>query len=376
MIRVNHLAKYQVILTTRSPVFIGSGMEVTKKEYYYDHSKKRVHILNLEKFIRLIVDKGLSDAYEAYVLRGAYREYLADFLRDHRISRAEIEAITDYIIDSADALPPEHSLKEIKLFMRNAYQQPYIPGSSLKGALRTALLVKMLHEDGDKRNKSADLFLMAIRSQQQRNRNYAKEATARIEENYINTLGQNRKKTGDAVNSLMRGISVSDSQPVRDTDAMILCGKNDLSVTGNIKPLNVVRECLRPNVKVSFDLCLDSSILKKIDIGYIQAAIRDFGAYYAENFDSKFKKPVSAAAEKFQDTLILGGGAGFFSKTIVYALLGQTRGLKFVSDYMQNQFRQHKHEMDLETGISPHRLKHTFYRRQSYHYGVCGVEIL
>jgi len=375
MIKINHLAKYQLVLTTRSPVFIGSGVEVTKKEYYYDHSKKRVHILNLEKFIRLIVDKGLSDAYEAYVLRGAYHVYLADFLREHRINRAEIEVITDYIIDSADALPPEYSLKGIKLFMRNAYQQPYIPGSSLKGALRTALLVKMLHEDGDKRKLNADQFWTATKDRPG-DRNNAKRAVEQIEENYINTLGLNRKKTGDAVNSLMRGISVSDSQPVQDTDAMILCGKNDLSVTGNIKPLNVVRECLRPNVKVSFDLCLDSSILKKIDIGYIQAAIRDFGAYYAENFDSKFKKPVSAAAEKFQDTLILGGGAGFFSKTIVYALLGQTRGLKFVSDYMRNQFRQHKHEMDLETGISPHRLKHTFYRRQSYHYGVCGVEIL
>jgi len=374
MIRVNHLAKYQMVLTTRSPVFIGSGLEVTKKEYYYDHSKKQVHILNLEKFIRLIVDMKLSDAYEAYVLRGAYNFYLADFLREHRINRAEIEAITDYIIDSADALPPEHSLKGIKLFMRNAYQQPYIPGSSLKGALRTAILVKMLHEDGDKRKRNADEFLTATRDRPG-DRNNAKEATARIEENYINILGLNRKKTGDAVNSLMRGISVSDSQPIRDTDAIILCGKNDLSVAGNIKPLNVVRECLRPNVKVSFDLCLDSSILKNIDIDYIQTAIRDFGAYYAENFDNKFKKPMGAVAENFQDTLILGGGAGFFSKTFVYALLGQTRGLKFVSDYMRNQFRQHKHEMDLETGISPHRLKHTFYRHQSYHYGVCGVEI-
>jgi CRISPR-associated protein Csm5 len=374
MIKMNHLAKYQLVLTTRSPVFIGSGIEVTKKEYYYDHSKKHVHILNLEKFIRLIVDKELSDAYEAYVLRGASRVYLADFLREHRINRAEIAAITDYIIDSADALPPEHSLKGIKLFMRNACQQPYIPGSSLKGALRTALLVKMLHEDGDKRKLNADQFWTATKDRPG-DRNNAKRAVEQIEENYINTLGLNRRN-GDAVNSLMRGISVSDSQPIRDIDAMILCGKNDLSITGNIKPLNVVRECLRPGVKVSFDLCLDSSILKKIDIDYIQSAIRDFGAYYAENFDSKFKKPVGAVAEKFQDTLILGGGAGFFSKTIVYALLGQTRGLKFVSDYMQNQFRQHKHEMDLETGISPHRLKHTAYRRQSYHYGVCGVEIL
>jgi CRISPR-associated protein Csm5 len=374
MIKMNHLAKYQLVLTTRSPVFIGSGIEVTKKEYYYDHSKKHVHILNLEKFIRLIVDKELSDAYEAYVLRGASRVYLADFLREHRINRAEIAAITDYIIDSADALPPEHSLKGIKLFMRNACQQPYIPGSSLKGALRTALLVKMLHEDGDKRKLNADQFWTATKDRPG-DRNNAKRAVEQIEENYINTLGLNRRN-GDAVNSLMRGISVSDSQPIRDIDAMILCVKNDLSITGNIKPLNVVRECLRPGVKVSFDLCLDSSILKKIDIDYIQSAIRDFGAYYAENFDSKFKKPVGAVAEKFQDTLILGGGAGFFSKTIVYALLGQTRGLKFVSDYMQNQFRQHKHEMDLETGISPHRLKHTAYRRQSYHYGVCGVEIL
>ena len=376
MIKLNHLAKYRLVLTVRSPVFIGSGLEVTKKEYYFDQRGKQVHILNLEKFIRLIVDKGLSDAYENYILRGAYNVYLDGFFRDHNVSRPEIEAITDYKINSADALTPEHSLKGIKLFMRDSSQQPYIPGSSLKGALRTAILAKMLLDDDDQREENASLFLSAIRDQQAGGRNYAKRATEQVEGNYINTLGLNRKRPADAVNSIMRGVSVSDSLPVRDRDAMILCGKRDLSVSGVVKPLNVVRECLKPGVKVVFDLSLDSSIPSGINLNYIKEAIRAFSSYYAGNFDSRFRKPAKAVAENYQDALILGGGAGFFSKTFAYELLGKAEGLKFVSNYMNRQFPRHKHEKDLETGISPHRLKYTVYRNQSWHFGICGVEIL
>ncbi len=376
MIEMNHLAKYQLVLTVRSPVFAGSGLEVAKKEYYFDQRNKQVHILNLEKFIGLIVGKGLMDAYENYILRGAWNVYLDGFFRDHNISRTEIEAITSYKIDSADALTPEHSLKEIKLFMRDSAQRPYIPGSSLKGALRTAILAKMLLDDSGKRDRNAGLFLSAIRDgRQPGDRNYAKKATEQVEEYYLHTLGLNKNKPKDAVNSVMRGVSVSDSLPVRDKDAMILCGKRDLSVAGLVKPINVVRECLRPGVKVFFDLCLDSSIPSGIDLNYIKEAIRDFGSYYAGSFDSRFKKPAGAAAEKFQNALILGGGAGFFSKTFAYELLGRAEGLKFVSNYMKNSFRLHKHEKDLETGISPHRLKYTVYRNQSWHFGVCGVEI-
>lgn len=375
MIKLNHLAKYQLVLTARSPVFIGSGLEVTKKEYYFDQRGKQVHILNLEKFIRLIIDKGLLDAYENFILRGAYNVYLDGFFRDRNISRSDIEAVTDYKIDSADALTPEHSLKGIKLFMRDSSHLPYIPGSSLKGALRTAILAKMLLDDNGRRERNAGLFLSAIHGRQAGGRNYAKQATEQVEENYINTLGLNRKRLADAVNSIMRGVSVSDSLPVRDKDAMILCGKRDLSVAGVVKPLNVVRECLKPGVKVFFDLSLDSSIPSGIDLNYIKEAIRDFGSYYAGNFDRRFRKPADAAAEKYQDALILGGGAGFFSKTFAYELLGKAEGLKFVSNYMKGQFPRHKHEKDLETGISPHRLKYTVYRNQSWHFGICGVEI-
>jgi len=92
MIKLDHLAKYRLVLTARSPVFIGSGLEVTKKEYYFDRRGKQVHILNLEKFIRLIIDKGLLDAYEKFILRGAYNVYLDGFFQDHNVSRTEIES--------------------------------------------------------------------------------------------------------------------------------------------------------------------------------------------------------------------------------------------------------------------------------------------
>jgi len=80
-------------------------------------------------------------------------------------------------------------------------------------------------------------------------------------------------------------------------------------------------------------------------------------------------------AERYQDCLFLGGGVGFFSKTIVYPALGFDKGLIFAADEMQDQFRKHGHDLDEAEGISPHMMKYARYKGKLYHYGVCGVQI-
>ncbi len=375
MIKKGHLENYSLTLISKAPVFIGSGKEITKKEYYFNGRNKQIHIINFHKFMELLIERNLIDEYEKYILHS--RNYLDSFFIGNRITAKEINEITDYTINSGDAIVEGYSLKNIQQFIRDSYDRPYIPGSSLKGAIRTILLIKMILDDKNTRlseNNANKLMQCAQRDKHNmRSKRYLKREIETIEANYLHKLGLNEKRADNAVNSLMRGISISDSGSIA-FDNMVLCSKKDLSTKGNIKTINNVRECIKPGSNIEFKLTLDKSILKTIDLDFIKSAINTFGEYYSQEIDSKFEKPFNAVDENFENAIILGGGAGFFSKTIVYPLLGR-HALGFVSDYMSNNFRQHKHEKDKHIGISPHMLKHTEYEGKSYHFGVCGIDI-
>jgi len=76
----------------------------------------------------------------------------------------------------------------------------------------------------------------------------------------------------------------------------------------------------------------------------------------------------------FSQVLFLGGGAGYFSKTVSYPYCGKM-GLSEVCRQMQGQFRNHYHHLDEQRGISPHTMKYALYRGLYYPYGLCKVEL-
>ena len=72
---------------------------------------------------------------------------------------------------------------------------------------------------------------------------------------------------------------------------------------------------------------------------------------------------------------VLGGGAGFFSKSLAYPYLGINDGLKWTSKYLDAAFNKHKHWQDEELGISPHTLKYGKYMQQLSAFGACEVMV-
>ena len=62
------------------------------------------------------------------------------------------------------------------------------------------------------------------------------------------------------------------------------------------------------------------------------------------------------------NTVWLGGGAGFVSKTVIYSLFGDD-GIKLVPEiFAKTGVQNHKHNKDKSLGVSPHILKLTSYR--------------
>ena len=352
---------FDLILTAWSPLFIGNGNRYTKKEYLHNRLNGKVSFFDTQKFFSFLVERNLVEKYTQFMLSG--QSSLWEFLtRDCRIPDTDLKPLTRYQVAVGDALDASHSLKEIHAFQRDAYGRAYVPGSSVKGALRTAWLLDAVLDD------RAGNHTLPPPSKNKK--------VAFPEEDYVNLLRLSQKQRSDAVNSIFRGIQISDSQPIPDKQ-MMLAGKIDSSTDGGTHSINLCRECVAPSTHIRFRLTLDQSILKgRITKETLEHAIQRYDAYYQQTYGRKFTPPAGSVSLPQQPYLILGGGAGFFSKSLAYPYLGEKLGLRWTADQMTQMFRGHKHERDAENGISPHTMKYARFNGRFYPYGYCGVSIV
>lgn len=357
-----HLETYKLTVTTRAPLFIGSGKACAKTDYVLSPDNAKILRLDQRKLFALLANGGLADKYETFILnRGTdMRSFL---MQTCGLTWPEVEKLALYSVHSRDALDERHSLKNILLFNRDASDRPFIPGSSIKGALRTAYLYGKISSDG---GKAAEPFGGKL----------TKWSTVN-EAKYINTLqyaNDSKGKTrGDMVSSIFRGVMISDSLPI-DQTCMMLTDKIDIKPDGTQKKLNVCRECVKPDTDVTFMLTLDRSVVgNAVTPVVLLDALNRFAGYYIDTYFTKWKIDIP-----FNDAdhfMLLGGGAGFFSKTLAYPLYGSNAG-KLVQDFMTDSFRKHKHEEDMgRWRISPHTMKYAAYNGRLYLMGLCEVNL-
>ena len=368
MTELEHLQVYDLVLTTLAPLYVGSGQRYTKKEYLYRAQSSEVSFLDRQKFFDFLARRNLVDAYEQFMLGPDSNLYL--FLtKDCGLLWSEIEPFIRCRVFAADALDGEHSLKEILAFQRDAWGRVFVPGSSVKGALRTAWLLNEILETKDGPHWLPD-------------GTSGRNAISFPEEKYINRLRLDEKNPKSAVNSLFRGIMISDSGAIPDTSLM-LADKLDAMPDGGTHSLNLCRECAAPGTKLRFRLTLDQSVLQgRISAGSLLQAVSRFDEYYRRTYLSAFTPPPGTQAMPHTPYLVLGGGSGFFAKSLAYPYLGREEGLTWTARQMKRMFpnrgkRNPHHEKDQrEYGISPHTMKYTRYRQKLYHFGLCEVAIL
>ena len=354
MIQQGHLQVFELQLETKSPVFIGNGKSYTKKEYLFDPKRKIVSFLDEQKFFTYLVRHGLTDDYERFILRDVGKNLFSFLQNDCRVSREDMEALIRCRIDAADALDEDHTLKEIQQFVCNPAGQVYVPGSSIKGALRTALLKALLLKNPPKNPDPQIPF----------------DRKASFEPAYFHTLSLKPGRQ-NPLNSILQGVRISDSAPISDRQ-LALTRKIDEFPDETYNSINICRECIRPGTRICCTLTLDQSILhdgKYVDT--ILEAIAKTSQFYQVSVLRHYPQASNYMNSK---TLLLGGGVGFQSKTVTEPYYGQN-ALDVTSKILSNAFRKHHHERDVEEGISPRALKQTDFNSASYPFGVCEVTI-
>lgn len=385
---------YKIILTTNGLVHIGNGNSYGKKEYFAA-GNNRIAVLDAPHFV-----SGLNaDELEDYCrfLEEDSRTSLQDFLDRHPRLKARATKSVKYHAEMTLTKAPRGSLQffDVKQFIKDAYNQPYVPGSSVKGMLRTAILTYLIQN-----NRKG--FLRLYDSEMARGRDRGR-ACRTIEHEAFR-----KDDTGVAATSdIMRYISVSDSSPL-STDDLVFAKKYDKFskqdsgrhrraigrasrnpeyFKGN--DLNIYRECLKPGTRVTLSLDIDERIdaflpgLTLDGNGLIKILESSF-ALYKQCFLDSFElddqpgegngesatsdgrcryiyeggpfagkrcrnaagetgycgiHADKAAAQTKQITCYLGGGVDFDSKTVINALFENNRDrVREISNILYAQF--------------------------------------
>lgn len=360
------LKKYHGRLTVKGPTFVGNGEKLLKKEYVLSHYNTRINVLDQVKAYAFFKSKGMSSDYEKFMMNDP-RSDLFHFMKDKRLGIQDIRSCFKYSLDAGDALQDHDNKREIHVFIKDPYGNPYVPGSSIKGMLRSILLDEdiMASSDGY-RSEQTKIGTRLCSIGKVGKRELAQESNA-VEVRCFNTLHRYDLKPYDAVNDIMSGVVISDSEPLSVED-LVICKKMDLRTDGKENPLPIARECLKPGTIIDFDMTIDTSIahIKSSDI---MKAVRDFDDIYMECFSNKFN--VDALDGK---SVFLGGGCGFVSKTFIYPLFGKDKGVQITADILEKQFRG-KHRNDRARNVSPHVMKCTRYEGKLMQMGLCQLTL-
>ena len=403
--RKNSIVQKEYELECLSPVHIGSGETLKAFEYLYDKGQETAYFLDEAKWIAFLEQHQLMDAFARYLetvsraleKKSPYKgQYVWEWLREKGITNEKIRSLG---IRQAKAVADtmqgkKDNLNDIACQISMTDGRPYLPGSSLKGAMRTGILYHLLQENTTLKKTCWQKVKAELGKEDDKGRSInfkqQKKDWGMIVQNLENDLlgqlqsphvDERRKKLTPQVKSVMRGLIVSDAVCDSGQETIIL-KKIDASEYVDItrmkeKTLPLSRECIPAGAKFRFRVAMDQAMLQEIgirDANEIWEMCHEFVSFgldiQKKVFGGDYEKEFQ---EAYEANLMLGGGTGFLSKSLLYALAPSEKEARdVVKYYLSRAFRQHRHE-ELDQQISPRTLKLTRTRKSSSLMGLCRV---
>ena len=296
------LKHYRVKIRVLSPIHIGSGEKIKKKEYIYMPWNHRVIIPNVEKMYEDVCARGWEKEFTSFLMDSRNGEMpLSTWLAQKKLREADYEAWKLYEMDAGEAFVDRTSRQqEIDAFVKDAYGLPYVPGSSVKGMFRTALLVWEIQKKPEAFWQICQEIQMSAPRKAKR-KDYLSRETQKLEQQILYTLSRDEKKLSSAVNDCLAGLHVGDSESI-STDQLTLSQKIDYTLDGKQKPLPLLRESLIPGTEICFPLSIDTQLCP-YDINDLLEAAEVFQQVCNQYFYSRFHRTVTAGHAVFLDLL-------------------------------------------------------------------------
>lgn len=282
---------YVVTLTTEGLVHIGTGEKMGKKDYFRSDGDT-VAVINPAKFANLLTPEQM-ETYCKF-LEEPSRFGLEDFLSSDPTLKDKAKKSIAYQCAGRLAKGRHNTNQyfEVASCIKDVYGRPYVPGSSVKGMLRTALLNSIILAD---RSRYEVLY------DRSKVRNASKEAGQGIEHKAFFQAGLT-EQFQNAVNDIMRYISVSDSEPLSSADLVFAKKYDKFAKTDNGQhkrnrsrfsntassegnEISLYRECIKPGTRITFSLDIDARIDEHLPFGFGSLDAKKLQAVLQENAD-------------------------------------------------------------------------------------------
>lgn len=402
----------KMCLKVVTPINISDGIVLGAKDYLYDSRRQKVFFLNLHQWHMFIYKHMLLEKYESYLANFRDKQSLLEWLR---MQGYDIDDVRTVITSEAQATvnlmdnEKKKTLNDINRHIQQPDGSLYVPGSSIKGVFRTAILYKLLQKRQDikskywcyikqqvdiiktlleEERKPRELQIMPYSVIKKKKDQAAKEIdkqTASLESELLHTLRLKDDKernisNKNAVCSAMRGLQVSDTYASRNMQTAILQkidGGFDKFGKASPKKLPIFRECMLPKAELFFDVKIEKAVMSTIGINTVDDLLKATHSFFAAVTDLLQQAFGKEYQEAFQGVaagnMFLGGNTGFLSKTLLAMLAPDKDTAKnTIKVLLDKSFKNHKHLLR-DKIIAPRTLKCTNYNGKLMLMGVAEV---
>lgn len=325
---MSNIIRNKMKLEVLTPLHIGGAdykSKLDKKEYIFDKDKKTLTLIDNEKFIAFLIKKNLFEKYIVYIENNVNAKVMIQNRNINLFNFLKANNIDKDIQDFRKKAPIKldmniENMNDIKLMLRDVQGKPYIPGTSIKGALINLLLVDYIIKNREKFSKEKRIILSECKKTNDDRsirglKNDIKKIVNQIEKSIIYSDNKSLEK------SKKFGISVSDSYSFSNTRTNFYQDIDEKRTNkpgeDKSRPMPVAREYIISNSIFDFDITLDIDLLEesKLKIKNIDDLIDSI-----ENAMSYLINVLEDKNSPRTENLVLGANTGFLQKTIVYAL--------------------------------------------------------
>ncbi|MGC9188962.1 MAG: type III-A CRISPR-associated RAMP protein Csm5, partial [Sulfurihydrogenibium sp.] len=287
-----------------SPTHIGNGNKLSNWNYSYDEKQKILKVYDFDKVVQSLKDdkQRLSQLISS-IKRNPHYQDLTNFLKQ------DIKPL--YTLNVSGSLKRRGKdgnleFKEVWEFIK-VNSNPYIPGSEIKGAIRTAILYHMLKNNEslkqkllEELKKLSEDFKKALSIQDEREREKEKKKLKSRAQKILEELENKVFSDGskDGKKDFMRFISVSDTKPKNPEEALYVC---DIKIINTSRSFFDPHELLKVGQKFEF----------RLDILWDDL----YRNYIVKDFNFKSFEDIQAVCNEFANDLI-NHEIEFFSKNV------------------------------------------------------------
>lgn len=387
-----------------APLHTGSGEKLMSFEYLYDRKGQKVHFLDASKWVAFLAQKGLMDAFAAYLEQSGQNaknarasKNLWDWLVGQGVKEAELRALARRTAGcvTLTAKGERNKLNDIVCQTVLADGNPYVPGSTIKGALRSGILYDAVQRTPERfrgvwRKIQAEKGFLGERQKS------FQRLILSLEKEILHTLSLPGVRSEHVLSSALRGLRVSDAVCTSPAATVVL-QKVDATTKAkrdgtHVSEIPLFRECIEAGTRLRFSVTADLAMLQTAGISSLDEVFHMLCSYTQDGLrrqeeafrgiDRNYYQPLFDEA-RTADAL-LGGGTGFLTKTLIYALAAQDDEARaFIADYLDAAFMKRNkvtkkfepahHHMQHDHKLAPRTIKRAVLGQDDWLLGLCTM---